>query len=992
MRHTTLRHSVLRLTLAIATMLWYGVDTQGQFYSTGADPIGISWLRMEGECNGNKWRIETDSAAWRWALIADQTLEAQAERMLSSDFPPMSIKRRGIDVVMHTHAAYSNGLVSWAPRRLEAYTYDTGDDDCIPWVRHLMTHEYRHVLQTQSSIAGFSRFLYGLFGEQATGLVLGVFVPRWYLEGDAVWAETEYTPGGRGRNSDFMQQMRALCTTGNRPSFSQAYFGSYAKRFPDFYKMGYLMVSALSDTLGNEVFGRAVNFAGRKPFTILPFQISLRRQAGMRQMRLFDFAMDQWTARWEAAQAERQVTEAEPIFAETVDYREATHTQPWAGGLVTYATGPDIVGRFEVYDAQGRLVRTITPSERNETRFSVHGDTIYWSERYQHCRWANAIESRVLCADLRTGHKKTLTKGHMDHSPAISPDGSALAYIRTGDDMRHTIRITTLDGAVIYEKSLPTGWQIPEVTWRSDDRIVMIIVNDEGRQMAECDIDDGDWRCLIGPMFRRMINISAGRDGRLYFAMDTGDEYFSDIYSMGESGDIRREVVARDGADTPFLTDSGLMVSLYGPSGYAPSLIKESVNQDTLRWQSAPKSLSIPEDEVADSIRYAKFRHIGPMSVHLKPNLHSWGPVRVDADAQSIAPGIGLSSQNTHGTTFIQLGYDFAPDNDYERIHADVTWDWLWTRLKFGGKWGHTDYKYSTSYTSIIKSEGGDREFNINMSTDDRSHLSHLTAEASIPLTRNSGAWLRAITPSASFDWERATGITYDVTQVETSATPNRKTSYKLTTDDSRYTAATFGLSAHILRRQSVNDIGYRYGVAASLVYDRATHHADYGTMTTMSIRLYAPGIGRHHQISLYAAAQSKQPGAQVATQSGSYWRRMISDRVAAPYGLSRISNKQSALLRATYMLPLVNPDWQWGPVAYIKRINLRAIYDYGIARMWNGSQVTNTSRRWTASGELWAETRWATLPYPANIGCRVTYLPETKNVTTSLLFSVTFQ
>ena len=982
----------LRLALVISAMLRYGTETCGQFYSTGADPIGISWLRMDGQADGKLWRIETDSAAWRWAVLADETLTDKAEKMRSNDFPPMSIRRRRVDVVMHTNAAYSNGLVSWAPRRLEAYAYDIGDDDCIPWLRHLMTHEYRHVLQTQSSIVGFSRFLYGMFGEQATGLVLGAFVPRWYLEGDAVWAETEYTMGGRGRNSDFMQQMRALCTTGNRPSFSQAYFGSYAKRYPDFYKMGYLMVSALSDTLGNEVFGRAVYFAGRKPFTILPFQISLRRQSGMRQMKLFDFAMEKWTKRWEAAQAKRHATEATPVFTETGDYRETTHTQPWSGGLVTYATGPDIVGRFEVYDASGRLSRTITPSERNETRFSTHGDTIYWGERHQHCRWANAIESRILRADLKTGRKETLTKGHMDHSPAISPSGNALAYIRIGCDMRHTLRITKLDGSAIFEQTLPTGWQIPEVIWRDEHNVVMIIVNDEGRQMAKCDIISGEWQCLIEPAHRGMKNVSAGRDGRLYFAMDTGDECFSDIYSMGENGGIRREVVARDGADTPIMTERGLMVSLYGPYGYRPSLITSETGHDTLQWMSRPHKIQIPAETIADTVRFTKFRHIGPMSVNLKPNIHSWGPVRVDADAQSIEPGIGISSQNTHGTTFIQLGYDFTPDNDYERVHADVTWDWLWTRLKFGGKWGHTDYKYSTSYTSIVKSDGGDREFNISMSTDDRSHLSHLTAEASIPLTRNSGTWLRALTPSASFDWERATGITYDVTQVETSATPNREISYKLTTADSRYTAATFGLSAHILHRQSANDVGYRCGVAASLVYDKATRHSDYGTMTTMSVRLYAPGIGRHHQISLYAAAQSKQPGALVSSQSGVGWRRMISDRVAAPYGLSRVTNKQSALLRVSYMLPLVNPDWQWGPVAYIKRINLRGLYDYGIARVWNGSQVTGTSRRWTASGELWAETRWATLPYPVNIGCRMTYLPETKSTTTSLLFSVSFQ
>ena len=146
---------LFRCLLVVAAAQFCCRRAAAQFYSTGADPVGVHWVRS---ASGAPWRICIDSAAWRWGACADRVLTRNAPR-LSSDFLPLSIRRRRVDVLVHSRHAYSNGLVSWAPRRLEAYSYAVGADDCVPWVTHLMTHEWRHVLQTQSSISGFSRFL-----------------------------------------------------------------------------------------------------------------------------------------------------------------------------------------------------------------------------------------------------------------------------------------------------------------------------------------------------------------------------------------------------------------------------------------------------------------------------------------------------------------------------------------------------------------------------------------------------------------------------------------------------------------------------------------------------------------------------------------------------------------------------------------------------------------------------------------------------------------
>lgn len=918
-------------------------------------------------------------------MLADDELSVQADS-LAADFPPLSIRRRGVDVVVHSRHAYSNGLVTWAPRRLEAYSYNTGADDCVPWFRHLLTHEYRHVLQSQSSIVGFSRFLYGLFGEQSTGLVLGLFVPRWYLEGDAVWAETRYTDGGRGRNPDFVQQMRALCVSGRTPSFGQAYFGSYAERVPDFYSMGFYMVDEASLAYGNEVLGRAVNKAGRLPFTFFPFQRSLRQQTGMRPMSLYRFALERRTAQWKAAMDRRSPTSATPLFVNDF-YTERLCFMPWDGGFVSYVSSPSIVSRFEVSDGRLRLLRTITPSVREESRFSVCGCKMVWSERRQHGRWSNASEMCLMMADLSTGRVRRLTKGGNYHSPALSHGGDSLACVSVGRDMSHGVELMC-DGGSRRLTTLPVGWQIPEIIWQDAHHLLLLIVNDDGRQIVRLNTNSGECRLVFGARHAMVkdISLSSAESERLFFTMNADSACFSDVFSLGlENGDLRREVVARNGAACPIALADSLLVCLYGPDGYVPSVVSQS-DCPSLGTVDVGRDFQI----AADSALIPDFSHLGPVAAHLKPNVHSWGPILVDADNQTVKPGVGVSSQNALGTVYWQAGYSFAPDDDSERVTADVTWDWLWPRFKFSGQWGHADYDYAVSYVQKTIADGQTRERNVLMSTNDRSHLAKLTFDALLPLTRNSGAWLRAVTPSASLRWEKATGLTFNVVATETGKTGVSR--YNVSSADSRYFCSTFGLSSHILRRVAENDVGYRLGVALSAVFDRAVRHQDYGSMLTLNMRLYLPGTGQHHQVMLAASGQAKWPGERVVSRNGYSYRRMVSDRVAAPYGLARVANKQSALFRAAYTLPLCNPDWQWGPVAYVKRLNLRLIGDCGVAHTWDGVSVSGLSTRWSASAELWAETRLATLTFPINVGSRVTYLPDSRAVASTLLLSVSFR
>ncbi len=80
------------------------------------------------------------------------------------------------------------------------------------WLELVLLHEYSHIL-TMDPVNGYSTVMRSIFGKTLPGydplsIILflatappNVFMPDWWLEGIATWAETDLTSSGRGRSS-----------------------------------------------------------------------------------------------------------------------------------------------------------------------------------------------------------------------------------------------------------------------------------------------------------------------------------------------------------------------------------------------------------------------------------------------------------------------------------------------------------------------------------------------------------------------------------------------------------------------------------------------------------------------------------------------------------------------------------------------------------------------------------------------------------------------
>ena len=175
--------------------------SRGQYFVTGQDPASIKWKQI----NTNDFQIIFPQEAEKKALYVASLLEDLVEKGGKNlDWQP-----KKFSVILHTHSATSNGLVAWAPKRMELYTTSPQDNDAQTWLDHLTTHEFRHVVQLDKMEQGLTRLLNYVFGQQATAVVVGLYLPPWFMEGDAVCTETSLGFSGRGRSPEFEQELRA---------------------------------------------------------------------------------------------------------------------------------------------------------------------------------------------------------------------------------------------------------------------------------------------------------------------------------------------------------------------------------------------------------------------------------------------------------------------------------------------------------------------------------------------------------------------------------------------------------------------------------------------------------------------------------------------------------------------------------------------------------------------------------------------------------------
>jgi hypothetical protein len=276
--------------LLYTTFLLFAQVTFAQYYDTGQDPASLKWLQIKT----GRFTVIYPEAYGSGGMVFAQSLE-EAYSKLVSLFPERKFK---IPVVIHNFSTQSNGYVAWAPRRMEIYPTPLQNTIPLEPERQLAIHELTHVFQMESLNRGFSKAMSLILGEQFTGIVASL-LPLWYLEGNAVFAESALTESGRGRSPSFQKQLKAIAVEqGSMYKYDKIVNSSYKDYVPDHYQSGYQMVTWAMAKYDPQIWNKVLNYTAKQPFTINPVNISLSRSAGITKKSLFKETFDTLKTIW----------------------------------------------------------------------------------------------------------------------------------------------------------------------------------------------------------------------------------------------------------------------------------------------------------------------------------------------------------------------------------------------------------------------------------------------------------------------------------------------------------------------------------------------------------------------------------------------------------------------------------------------------------------------------------------------------------------------
>jgi hypothetical protein len=944
-----------------------------QFYSTGQDPGSIKWRQIKTE---------------KYRLIYPSTFSPNAQYLanvmdLVTDHSTFTLKARvpGIPVIIHSQSVVSNGVTVWAPKRIELFPCPPQNSYGEEWLEQLAIHEYRHAVQTSKMNQGFSKALYYIFGEQATGAVLGLFIPTWFLEGDAVCSETALSSSGRGRIPAFENILRSQLVEKGPYSYDKATMGSYKTFTPDQYVLGYHLAAWGREKYGTGLWNKALDRSAQLPFMVQPFSSGIHSVTGMTKTRFYKSAMADLERRWSVQDSMTATTSCRTIT--TRNPRDFTNynfpvlnDSSSVIALKSDFEDPDRIVHIDIRTASEEVI--FRPGDYIRDNLSVSGQWLAWSEYRPDARWDNRSYAVIRMYDMEKHKSRYLTYKSRLFFPALSPDSKQIAAVNI--DAENNSSLDILDsrtGSKMKSYPFPGKALVTEPTWSPDgNEVLFCLITDRGKSLAEVKLASDSLEYLI-------VNDPHYISGPVYLSEDTiifTNSYsgIDNIYYLDETTKETYKVhSSRFGAYNPnftpkkdFLfwscvTADGLML-MESPVKPETWTLADHVSNTSIRLYDsivAQEGCNIQDSVLAYGIdrlltedgggrtadsgikyfsekRYSKWTHLF--------NPHSWAPLALDVTNLTVQPGVSVVSQNVLSTMTADAGYRYNYNDRTGSFYADVAYTGLYPVIGLSYEYG--DFAgYETDATGEL------HRYTWNEST--------FSANVSIPWNFSRGRYYRYLTPRIS------TGIT---SYLHNPSTPDEF--FK------GYTwYMTYSISASNYLRSNFKDMYPRFGQKIYAVYKNGPFGGyDPGSLLACEADLYFRGLFKHQGIWLYCGVQQRWN-----SESG---HNLFSNVIRLPRGTEGFSNDRMFSLSANYKLPLFYPDWSIGSLMYIKRFKLNVFYDF--AQGLTSGKISSVN---STGAELTADLHLLRFVFPFELGVRSSYSPSEATWNWDFLFGVSF-
>lgn len=908
---------------------------KAQFYVTGDDPASLTWRQYK-----------TD--AFRVIFPADDSLTAfYFSSYLSKYYHPLhqSIQsnERKWNVVMHTRSLRSNGLVSWAPARMELMSFVPDDVYNQPWLEQLAIHEGRHMVQLSRMHTGLTGTLYYIFGEQITGGIAGAYLPSWFMEGDAVYAETVFSKAGRGRSLRFLAPIKSMAGTASLPSYDKMTFGSYKDYSPGSYAFGYCLTSWARTKTSKHIWDSVLVNVARMPFNPFAFSNGIKKQSGWSKYKFYD----EWRKSQSVVSLSQDSSKSlviSPAKSVYTNYFSAYRTADSSVYSVKSAWN-DVTQIVRLHNNEEQ--RVYTPASWYPESIRFNDSIAAWLEFRPHWRWTHDGYTRLRVLHLKSKESGLVGEFGRYSSLALSADNSKYLVVEQGSALKSSLNLWTYDGS---EK--------PIVLIEYQNAVILspVFLNDSLSSVAYIVLDDSGKRIeKLSDKGKKKETLFFVKDADIFQLFARNDSLFFICESENESivfgifpDNLRPVVLYKSFSAISGISigaDSRLIISEYDANGYSIRQSTIQKNPDVLmQLPSSPiaDSMSLSEQFLNDdSVRFSIVHKPYNKLSHLF-GVHSWGPVSTKADDGIIKPGIAVLSQNLLGTFISEAGFEYGQGDTPWKFFADFSYTAWYTALSV-----QTEYMFRQKYVDYKGQK-------VLMKWFENS----LDCEIYLPVNLSRGRWSRTLYPSFTIGFRNIDQREPDYLRFKYNQFMNLE--YRL-------------YFAQLLRSPQQNLMPSYGQIFDFRVRTTPLTKSAFGKQYSFEFFQFFPGLFKHHGLRLYGGFELFSDSAD-----NTYFGRIINE----PRGFGLLPNGNAIAAGINYALPLAYPDLSIPWIIYLKRIRAAVFTDF----VWVENVPFNT-----IGIECMSDLHIFGFPAPVEAGVRTSYVPDSKTLSWDILFRIRF-
>ncbi len=877
----------LRQVLIFLVLICLSYIAAAQYYDTGQDPASLKWMQIK---TGRFTVIYPEKYGAGGIEYAKNLEKAYSKLVLL--FPE---KKFTIPVVIHNYTVQSNGYVSWAPKRIELYP--TPEQNTIPLSEQeqLSVHELTHVFQLSSLNQGFSKYMSYLLGEQFTGVVASL-LPEWFLEGDAVFAESVLTPSGRGRTPSFQKPLKALIVDIRKPyKYDKILNGSYKDYVPDYYQSGYQMVT-LALTNDIHIWNKVLNFTAEQPFTINPVNISLSRNIGLRKKTLwyqtYDTLKDLWS---------KEITENKPALyspvnpdkhGKFINYYSPVFISD--DSIIAIKTSLSYPASFVLINSKLKTEKRIHIPGQIYPWFITFGNgKLVWVETVPDPRWENREYSVIKMMNIKSRKTSTISRKSRYLAASISPDGHEIAAAEnTIGNINNLVLINAVSGELKESVPVPGNVSLQHPQWTSGSKkLTFVFLSEAGEGIISYNTQNHEWKTLLQPGRNDLQSAFLRNDSLFFVSSSSGTD---NIYIQTPDKRIISLTNSRFGVVDAISGGSKVYFGNYSFMGNEISTTtigeaKGTGNNSVSSFLINKFNIKKPDSTANSNLiynpePYRKWQHLF--------RFHSWMPFYADVaelkvDPASVRPGVTILTQNTLSSLISTFGYEYSSEKR-NVFHSHIKWSgWypvIESQLDYGAR--PVIYKLSENVADPSGIQPG------------MSFLNTL----SIPLQFTTGKFSEFLQPSF------ATNYVNQYIYIKEKGTYD----YGQTIMTGRLYFTNYQVSG-------IRDIYPRWAQILDFNYSFAPFNKSiYGSEISLKTAFYFPGFFPNNSIKIRFETDKQE------TQ-----KYLYGNFSSLPRGYNNIIAKEITFLSADYALPLAYPDFNVASLLYIKRIRTSLFYDY---------------------------------------------------------------